>query len=195
MTTQNLAGDVFDAIVFGEQTPRHWLAGSDFFRRTQDLDGIREDSAHQEPVHLALVYDNQGQISFYRNGDRYGSTYKTQLQQFPRDDTRILFGMRHGLSAAANRMLRGRILEARIYDRALSEEEIEAAALQFGQYQSAGQLTAMMSELERSELEMLQQRLHELSVQLDKQPEYGPAEPWVDLAHAMFNMKEFIYVR
>ena len=53
----------------------------------------------------------------------------------------------------------------------------------------------MLSDVERTELETLQQRLQELGQQLDKQPEYGPADPWVDLAHAMFNMKEFIYVR
>src|SRR5262249_26266823 len=42
---QSLDGSVFDAIVFAEREAGRWLAGSDFFRRTQDFAAPQETEA------------------------------------------------------------------------------------------------------------------------------------------------------
>src|SRR5262249_38333295 len=39
ISVQTLDGNLFDAIVFGEQEPGRWMAGSNFFRRTRSLAG------------------------------------------------------------------------------------------------------------------------------------------------------------
>ena len=33
-----MEGEAFDAVVFGERQPGRWMAGSDFFRRTQTME-------------------------------------------------------------------------------------------------------------------------------------------------------------
>ena len=42
LSLQDLDGDVFDAIVFAEQEPHRWLAGSNVFARTQSFQGGKE---------------------------------------------------------------------------------------------------------------------------------------------------------
>jgi len=42
MSVQAIGGARFDAIVFGEQQPGHWLAGSDHFNRTKSFQGPLE---------------------------------------------------------------------------------------------------------------------------------------------------------
>jgi pilus assembly protein CpaE len=53
-------GAVFDAIVFAEQQPGCWLAGSDNFSRTQSFNGPAE--AEPQLVHLAVTYAEDGTI-------------------------------------------------------------------------------------------------------------------------------------
>ena len=73
---QTLDGAVFDAVVFAEREGACWLAGSDNFSRTQDFDGPPETEADRDPVHLAIVYDADGTITGYRNGQPYGKPYR-----------------------------------------------------------------------------------------------------------------------
>src|SRR5262249_13955358 len=75
ISVQTLDGNVSDAIVFGEQQPRRWMAGSDFFRRTKPLGGPVE--THKKVVHVALVYGTDGTITAYRNGLPYGKSYRS----------------------------------------------------------------------------------------------------------------------
>ena len=49
MSIQTPDGAVFDAIVFGEQTPRQWMAGSNFFQRTQSFNAAAEHEAASAP--------------------------------------------------------------------------------------------------------------------------------------------------
>ncbi|HAC91594.1 MAG TPA: hypothetical protein DCF63_13340, partial [Planctomycetaceae bacterium] len=83
VSVQSIDGNVFDSIVFGEQTPKHWLAGSNFFARTQSLLGEAEDSPPEQPVHLVIVYRADGMILAYRNGNAYGQPYQSSgLHEF-----------------------------------------------------------------------------------------------------------------
>jgi hypothetical protein len=121
-------GSEFDAIVFGEREPRRWLAGSDFFRRSASFEGPEENAAHQHPVHLAMVYRDDGTIAAYRNGLAYGKPIKPgPLVTYRAGEARLLFGLRH-LPAGGNRHLQGTILEAQVHGKALSAEEIAVMA-------------------------------------------------------------------
>ncbi len=73
---QTLDGQVFDAIVFGERQPGHWMAGSNNFQRTKDFGGPAETAANHRAVHVAIAYHADGMIAAYRNGQPYGKAYK-----------------------------------------------------------------------------------------------------------------------
>ena len=62
----------FDGIVFGELSPKRWMAGSDFFRRTkQDQAAWPEETADpRSVVQVAIAYKGQ-EVTIYRNGQRY----------------------------------------------------------------------------------------------------------------------------
>jgi hypothetical protein len=118
---------LFDAIVFGEQEPGRWMAGSDNFKRTQSFGGEPETTADKEFVHIVIAYDDDGTIRGYRNGKPYGQPYKKELQIYEAGKARLVFGAR-ALPPSGNFMLAGIIREARLFDRALSESEIAASA-------------------------------------------------------------------
>ena len=118
-------GRFFDAIVFGEISPRHWLAGSDFFNRSQDPGGIAETAGPETLVHVAISYAADGSIRLYRDGQPYGTAYtKGPLWTFKAGGARFLFGQR---LSDINPPLAGAIEEARAYDRALGPEEVAAS--------------------------------------------------------------------
>lgn len=204
LTVQDLGGDIFDSIVFAEHAPRQWLSGSDFHRRTQPFAGAAESAsqsaseseASSHSVHIAMTFDADGWITCYRNGLLYGQPYQADLQTFKADQFEVLLGMRHGKSPSGNRMLRGRILQARVYDRALSAEDVGAAAAEANDAFSKQQIDAAMTAEERERYGALQTQRTKLHTELETLPTSVVADqPWIDLAHSLFNMKEFIYVR
>jgi hypothetical protein len=128
ISVQTLGGGEFDAIVFGEQEPGRWMAGSNFFLRTRSFNGPLEKEATRRFVHIAIVYDVDGTIRAYRDGATYGKSYRTAgTITFRAGKAQVLFGLRHG-EPNGNRLLAGRIRLARLYDRALSPAEIAASA-------------------------------------------------------------------
>jgi hypothetical protein len=144
---QTLDGKVFDALVFGEQEPGRWLAGSDFFRRTRSFNGPAEARADREPVHVALAYDADGTVRAYRNGEPYGTPYRSAGPvTFKAGQAQVVFGLRHA-PAGGNRLLAGVILRARLYDRALTAEEVGRSA---GTYVSEADLVARLTPAERA---------------------------------------------
>lgn len=201
LSIQNRSGEVFDAIVFGEQAPGQWLAGSNFFKRTQDLRGVRESEATTEPVHLMMVYGANGEIACYRNGEPYGTSYKTELQTFAANDAVVLVGLRHGDALGGNRSLRGRVSEIRVYDRALDDVEVAARAREALGRITRSQVLAAMSDGERGAWAKMQRDVKAAELRrsqlLTGISSSRSAEDlaWIDLAHSLFNMKEFIYVR
>ncbi len=156
-------GRFFDSIVFGEMNPKHWMPGSDFFNRTQDPGGPAESAPLGEFVHVAIVYSKDNAITFYRNGERYGQTYKKgTLQPFLKGKSRFLFGQR---LSDINPPLAGEVEEARAYARALSEEEIAASFRAGAAGVSADELAAALSEEERQTVARLKARLTDLTRQ------------------------------
>ena len=107
MSVQTPDGGEFDAIVFGEQEPGRWMAGSDGFRRYHSFGGGEEKEASNELVHIAITFAADGTITGYRNGKPYGKRYCAKgLATFASGKAVIVFGCRHE-PAGGNKMLAG----------------------------------------------------------------------------------------
>jgi hypothetical protein len=198
MTVQTLNGVTFDAIVYAEKSPRQWLPGSNNFRRTESFEGPEESEATSRPVHIAIAYHGDGRVAGYRNGKPYGQTYRSSgIQTFTGGRSQIVFGLRHGTSSGGNRMLAGRILEARLYNRALKEHEIALAAATDENSISEEQLSKALTVHEREERGQASLAIASLTESIKDlhARDVGESTAWTDLALAVLNMKEFIYVR
>ena len=105
--------------------------------------------------------------------------------------------MRHGSVASGDRMLAGRVFKASVYDRALSDEAVMASFSGNANFVSEEQLFAAMTEEQRKSQTELKARLAELYKYKNELEEVSKSvqDPWQDLAQAMFNLKEFIYLR
>jgi hypothetical protein len=127
-TVETLDGGAFDAIVFGEREAGRWMAGSEFFRRTDSFHGPAETEAVGQPVLVAVVYRADGTVAGYRDGRPYGRAYRSKgPSTFRAGKAVAAFGVRHE-PAEGNRLLAGVIVQARLYDRALTPAEIAASA-------------------------------------------------------------------
>ncbi len=200
LSVETVDGHEFDAIVFGEMSPKAWMAGSNFFARTQSFRGPNEEDATQQPIHIVLVYEADGTIAGYRNGKPYGVAYKTGGPlRFDGANSHVVFGMRHA-PAGGNKMLRGRILRAQLYDRVLTPDEIASSNVAMPKFVPESAVLLALTPKERSEVERLRREIKNLTEQIrrfenenDRAP--APLQRWQDLAHALFNFKEFLYIR
>ncbi len=172
-------GRFFDSIVFGELNPQHWMAGSDFFNRSQDPGGPAETAQFGELIHIAIVYAKDNSITLYRNGQRYGMTYrKGTLRPFLKGQSRFLFGQR---LSDINPPLAGEVDEARAYLRALTADEVAASFHAGPEGVTAAELATVLSTKEREQLTALtaeQSRAHQ---QLNALEPAG-GDPWIAAA-------------
>ncbi len=120
-------GDFFDTIVIGERQPRHWISGSNGFARTEDFPESTPETKVGELLHLVMVYTEDGTTTLYRDGKPYGKPFRKGAATFPKDQTSVLFGLRH-TPPAEGRFLNVSIDKARLYDRALTADEVAASA-------------------------------------------------------------------
>ncbi len=114
----------FDGIVFGELAPARWMAGSDFHRRT----GRKQDAWPAETadantvVQIAIVYRGN-EVTVYRDGREYSRHTIKAPQTFGADSV-VIIGPRH--LEGMQDCFAGGVDDARIYNRALSAEQIAA---------------------------------------------------------------------
>ncbi|MBL8815559.1 MAG: DUF1553 domain-containing protein [Planctomyces sp.] len=199
LAVQSADGTYFDSIVFGEQQSGHWLAGSNFFERTQSFAGTPETEAISNPVHFVIVYDKDGTIRGYRNGVSYGKPYQSPgLREFPAEHSVIALGVRH-FPPGGNRMLNGQILEARVYEKALTPEQVIAVWRNDPVFVTLDQVLGSISAETRRNYDELQSQLRTVKTSLGSM-QGVPENPsrsliWSDLAHSLFCMKEFVYLR
>lgn len=147
LSLQTTDGVVFDAIVFGEREAGQWMAGSNGFVRSQSFQGAPEDAADKSLVHVAIVYQEDGTIQGYRNGEPYGQPYQSGGNvTFAAGQSQVLIGLRHGTSGGGNRLLAGQVQQAQLYDRALTAEQIVATSAQFDVLSKAHLLARLSSE-------------------------------------------------
>ena len=143
-------GQFFDSIVFGELNPQRWMAGSDFYRRSQDPGGVEETAQPDELIHVAIVYAKDNSITVYRNGQPYGTTYrKGTLHPFLKGKSRFLFGQR---LSGVNPPLAGEVEEARAYFKALSPAEVAASYQAGAAGVTAEELAAVLTGEQRDRL-------------------------------------------
>jgi hypothetical protein len=196
ITIQNLNGGIFDSIVFAEKEPRKWMSGSNGFSRTKSFPSAPpENLAHNQLVHIAITYSPDGKITGYRNGKRYGKPYTTNLYKYQKNKSVLSFGVRH-LPASRQRLLRGSISQASVYDRALTQSEIHAI-FHPNSYVSLKEVEKSLSSEEMNlytkltaHRDSLEKKLRELEA-----TEVADKPGLEDLALALFNMKEFIYLK
>ena len=174
ISIQTPNGVVFDSIVYGEREVKRWMAGSNGFVRTDSFHGTEESTAKDQPVHAAIVYTKDGMITGYRNGQLYGKPYKSVgLQSF--DKTAVVtFGLRH-LPAGNNRHLRGKILQAQLYDFALTPEAVAASAGDSKNYVSEAELVKRMNAADKEvyrKLSAEEKRISDILAALNKQGKY-----------------------
>jgi hypothetical protein len=178
LTVQTPDSVVFDSIVFGEQKSGHWIAGSDFFKRTDDVGGSMETARPAELVHMAIVYRADNTLTLYRNGVPYGRSYsRGTLTTFAAGSARVVLGRRHlspGVTA-----LRGEIEEARLYARALDANEVLASFRAGVAAPDAAALETMMSSDQRARRQALKTEQKSLRLrQAALRAEQPVGDPW-----------------
>lgn len=165
MSLQTLDGSTFDAIVFAELEPERWMAGSNRYARTRSFNGPKETEVRTDPVHFAIVYDADGTITGFRNGQQYGTPFKSSGPvTFKAGQAQVLFGLRHS-PRASSRQLAGTLTRARLYDRALTADEIAASAGVERRYVSEKEIVARITAEEQAEREHLRFEIVHLEAQ------------------------------
>ena len=117
----------WDGIVFGELSPRKWMAGSDWWRRTEKNQSAypSENAGPNTLIQIAAVYKGTT-ITLYRNGVEYVKHDTGMVQAYEKDSI-LLFGKRHlDIPEKKPTTLQGIIEEVRLYNRALSPLTIAA---------------------------------------------------------------------
>ncbi len=190
--------DGFDSIVFGERDPKRWMAGSEGFRRTKPFGGAEETVADKEPVQIAITYAKDGTITGYRNGQPHGKPYKTGLRQFKAGDAHVIFGLRHE-PAGGNQFLTGKVLESRLFDRALLPDEVAALAGVESDFVSEADLLASLKPEEKERRANLQEEIRTsrdrrqkiASGQKRKIYTVSPGAPGVMRVHVRGSVKDY----
>jgi hypothetical protein len=127
MTVDSQAGDPFDGIVFGEREDRTWMAGSEWFTRSQDLGAVATETRAGVLLRMAVTYAADGagaRVSLYRNEQLLGSYTRGALAQWQAGDVEVLFGARHTWRGGVHGRLEATVLGAQLYERALGRPEI-----------------------------------------------------------------------
>ena len=159
----------FDAIVYAELEKNRWMAGSDFFRRTRSFQSPDTNSpALDRWVHVAITYHADGKITGYRDGMPYGTPYQSAgLFPFEAGQSQILVGCRLE-PAGGNKMFTGTVGRVRIYDRALSADEVKRSFDQGDTWPSRQEVIARLSPPQKTEHAALTAKLDQLNQDLVK---------------------------
>ena len=167
-------GDFFDTIVLGERKRGHWISGSNGFSRTDDFPESTEETETENLLHLVMVYQEDGKTQLYRNGQPYGGPFNKGLATFPKDKTSVIFGLRH-LPAGGNRYLSVSIDQARLYNRELKPDEVQAAFSGNNLFVSDQEIRAAMTETQKQQFDRLKEEIEVNDLALEKVP--GPVDP------------------
>ena len=162
-------GDFFDTIVLGERKDRHWISGSNGFSRTLDFPESLPETAVNQLIHLVMVYRDNGDTLLYRNGIPYGKPFRRGRATFPKNQTSIIFGLRH-LPAGGNRYLHVSIDKARLYNRALTAEEVATAASGKNLFISETDILRVMTDEQKEKRTKLNETLAQAEAVLKRLP-------------------------
>jgi len=135
LTLDSTTFDQFDGIVFGEREVNRWMNGSNGFTRTPEFEFAGANAVATTvggPIQLAISYADLGggnvQITGYLDGVSMGSYASPNFASWAAGDQEAIFGIRH-IGGSTPGALDALIHEARIYDTALTESEIQALTI------------------------------------------------------------------
>lgn len=133
LTLDKVTVDQFCGIVWAERVDRQWMPGSSHFRRTNDFPRAVTETDSGDMHFIAITYknvSNQYEITGYRNGESMGSFTRGDLRTWPAGDAEAVWGKRHTNGLAGPGDLNAHIEESRIYNVALTEDEIETLQIE-----------------------------------------------------------------
>jgi hypothetical protein len=117
-------GDTFDGIVFGEKAVAKWMAGSEFWKRSQD-DQASYPTETADPgtlVQMAIAYSGKT-VAIYRNAEVYARHEIAEPASFGYG-CGVVMGLRHHGADRKDAFFAGAIEEARIYSVALDADAL-----------------------------------------------------------------------
>jgi hypothetical protein len=168
ISVQTPDGSEFDALAFGEREPGRWMAGSEFFRRYRSFEGSDEVDAAKRFVHVAITFAADGTIAAYRDGKPYGKGYVAKgTVTFAGGKAVVVFGCRHE-PAGGNKMLSGTVSAARIYDRALSAQEVGASFAAGPAFVTDTEIDAQLTTAQRASRAALRGEREKVCAELDR---------------------------
>jgi hypothetical protein len=151
-------------------------------------------------VHVACVYEANGRVSFYRDGQLYGNAYNSEGPAvFKAGESEVQFGCRHG-DGGGNKILTGQVLRARVYDHALSADELKQTRLLEQSTVSERDVIDAIATTDRESVKTKQASLAALREQATQLSELitslgGEEQAWASLALSLMNTKEFVYLK
>lgn len=116
-------GDRFDGILLNDRNGIHWVAGSEAWEEVPGEHGDKEGKAPEtgRMVQLAAVYSGD-RVHLYQDGELLESHTAPPRQLLEGDTNYVLFGRTH---LTGKGYISVSIEDARIYNKALSEEELK----------------------------------------------------------------------
>ena len=150
LTLDKESVDQFCAIVWAEREDKQWMPGSSHFRRTADFPDAVTEKETGEMVYLAITYEdvkNKYRITGYRNGENLGSFDMGDLRTWPAGDAEAIWGKRHANGLEGPGELNAHIEESRIYNVALTEDEIQSLELGTLSVEPQGKLAIQWAKL------------------------------------------------
>ena len=139
-----------------------------------------------------------------RDGKPYGKPINRGRMDYKKGKAQVVFGMRHGTGPAGGRALSGRLFEARLYDRALTPQEVAAASSgMLLEVVTEEMLAGALSEAQKAEVSRIDAQIATLEKQLTRLDDdiasrrealNASGDPYFKIAHALLNSKELIYV-
>ncbi|MXV78969.1 LamG domain-containing protein [Candidatus Poribacteria bacterium] len=133
LTLDKVTVDQFCGIIWAERVDRQWMPGSSHFRRTDDFPRAVTETDSGDLHFIAITYknvSNQYEITGYRNGESMGSFTKGDLRTWPAGDAEAVWGKRHTNGLTGPGDLNAHIEESRIYNVALTADEIETLQIE-----------------------------------------------------------------
>jgi Protein of unknown function (DUF1549)/Protein of unknown function (DUF1553)/Planctomycete cytochrome C len=151
MSLQTIEGHTFDAIAYAELEAARWMPGSNGFQRTLSYRATAEEHADKEAVVMTQVHQADGTIIAYRNGQPYGIPIRKDVAvKYEAGKAQVLFGLRHGTDIGGNRMLKGTIVSAKLYRKALTPEEVSVSADASNTFVTEAEIASKLSRDEQS---------------------------------------------
>jgi len=135
ITIDRISGDHFDGIIFAERQVGRWMPGSSGFGRTNDPVPGFEEKKTGKLVKVAISYEDdngQAHIKIYREGVEekeplklIGEYTKGGIGSWTEGDAEVFFGLRHGNTGGGPGNLDALLVDSRIYNQVLSQDEIK----------------------------------------------------------------------